>query len=61
MFVLFPVVTMGLAAWLIEEPVTLPAVVGAAMVMAGVWFGALSGTTLSGTAASTRSHNSGTT
>ena len=45
MFVLFPVVTMGLAAWLIDEPVTLPAVLGAALVMTGVWFGALSGTT----------------
>ena len=42
MFVLFPVVTLGLAAWLIDEPVTLPAVLGAALVMAGVWFGALS-------------------
>lgn len=45
MFVLFPVVTMGLAAWLIDEPVTLPAVLGAALVMTGVWFGALSGAT----------------
>lgn len=42
MFVLFPVVTLGLAAWLINEPVTLPAVLGATLVMAGVWFGALS-------------------
>lgn len=42
MFVLFPVVTLGLAAWLIDEPVTLAAVLGAALVMAGVWFGALS-------------------
>ena len=42
MFVLFPVVTIGLAAWLIDEPVTLPAVLGAALVMAGAWFGALS-------------------
>ncbi|MBT2522914.1 DMT family transporter [Arthrobacter sp. ISL-28] len=43
MFVLFPVVTLGLAAWLIDEPMTLPAVLGAALVMAGVCFGALSG------------------
>jgi drug/metabolite transporter (DMT)-like permease len=43
MFVLFPVVTLGLAAWLIEEPVTLSAVLGAVLVMIGVWFGALSG------------------
>lgn len=41
MFVLFPVVTMVLAALLIDEPVTVPAVLGAALVMAGVWFGAL--------------------
>ncbi|MFJ5696040.1 DMT family transporter [Arthrobacter sp. NPDC093125] len=44
MFVLFPVVTLGLAAWLIDEPVTLPAVLGSMLVMGGVWFGALSGT-----------------
>lgn len=43
MFVLFPFVTIGLAAWLIDEPVTLPAVLAAALVMAGAWFGALSG------------------
>jgi drug/metabolite transporter (DMT)-like permease len=42
MFVLFPVVTLALAAWLVNEPITLPAVVGAALVVAGVWFGALS-------------------
>jgi DME family drug/metabolite transporter len=42
MFVLFPVVTLALAAWLVREPITLPAVIGAALVMAGVWFGALS-------------------
>lgn len=42
MFVLFPVVTMGLGAWLADEPVTGHAVVGAALVMIGVWFGALS-------------------
>lgn len=42
MFVLFPVVTMVLGAVLADEPVTPQAVVGAALVMAGVWFGALS-------------------
>ncbi len=42
MFVLFPVVTMALGAWLGDEPVTGQAVVGAALVMLGVWFGALS-------------------
>ena len=41
MFVLFPVVTMVLAALLINEPVTVPAALGAALVMAGAWFGAL--------------------
>lgn len=41
MFVLFPVVTMVLAALLIHEPVTVSAALGAALVMAGAWFGAL--------------------
>ena len=44
MFVLFPVVTLALAAWLVNESITLPAVIGAALVMSGVWFGALSPT-----------------
>ena len=42
MFVLFPVVTMALGAWLADEPITRQAVSGAALVMLGVWFGALS-------------------
>lgn len=42
MFVLFPVVTLALGAWLADEPVTARAVAGAGLVMAGVWFGALS-------------------
>jgi drug/metabolite transporter (DMT)-like permease len=42
MFVLFPVVTMALEAWILGEPVTGPMLLGAALVMAGVWFGALS-------------------
>ena len=42
LFVLFPVATLALGAWLADEPVTLQAVVGAAVVMLGVWFGALS-------------------
>lgn len=41
-FVLFPVVTLALGALLTDEPVTARAAVGAALVMAGVWFGALS-------------------
>ncbi len=39
MFVLFPVVTLALGAWLADEPVTAQAVAGAALVMTGVWFG----------------------
>ncbi len=42
MFVLFPVVTMLLGGLLGDEPVTLRGVVGAAIVMGGVWIGALS-------------------
>jgi len=44
MFVLFPVVTMLLGAWLADEPITVHGVIGALLVMAGVWFGALSPT-----------------
>lgn len=42
MFVLFPLVTLALGAWLVDEPVTADAVAGAGLVIAGVWFGALS-------------------
>ncbi|MBW3650106.1 MAG: EamA family transporter [Actinobacteria bacterium] len=42
MFVLFPVVTLALGALLADEPVTARAVTGAALVIVGVWFGALS-------------------
>lgn len=42
LFVLFPVATLALGALLAGEPVTAQAVIGAAVVMAGVWFGALS-------------------
>lgn len=42
MFVLFPVATLALGAWVADEPVTLQAVIGAAIVMLGVWSGALS-------------------
>jgi drug/metabolite transporter (DMT)-like permease len=41
-FVLFPVVTMLLGAWLANEPLTAQGLVGAVLVMSGVWFGALS-------------------
>jgi drug/metabolite transporter (DMT)-like permease len=39
-FVLFPVVTMLLEAWLAEVPLTMRGVTGAVVVMAGVWLGA---------------------
>jgi drug/metabolite transporter (DMT)-like permease len=42
MFVLFPVVTMALEAWILGEPVTGQMLLGAVLVMVGVWFGALS-------------------
>jgi drug/metabolite transporter (DMT)-like permease len=42
MFVLFPLVTMVLGAWLLDEPITSHGVVGALVVMGGAWLGALS-------------------
>lgn len=42
MFVLFPLVTMLLGAWLLGEEVTVQGIVGGIMVMAGAWLGALS-------------------
>jgi drug/metabolite transporter (DMT)-like permease len=42
MFVLFPIVTMLLSAWLADEPLTPRGGFGAVVVMSGVWFGALS-------------------
>ncbi len=42
LFVLFPVSTLLLEAVLLGEPVTLQVVIGALLVMSGVWFGALS-------------------
>lgn len=41
MFVLFPVVTLLLGAWLADEPITIDGIIGSVLVMAGVWFGAL--------------------
>ncbi len=41
MFVLFPVVTMLAEAWLADVPLTVRGGLGAVVVMAGVWFGAL--------------------
>ncbi|MBY5162152.1 DMT family transporter [Salsipaludibacter albus] len=42
LFVLFPVVTMLLDAWVSDVPLTVRGLVGAIVVMAGVWVGALS-------------------
>lgn len=42
LFVLFPVSTLVLEAVILAEPITLQVVVGALLVMSGVWFGALS-------------------
>ena len=42
-FVLFPVVTMLLEAWLDDVPLTARVVSGAVLVIAGVWFGVFSG------------------
>jgi drug/metabolite transporter (DMT)-like permease len=41
-FVLFPLVTMLLGAWLLGEEVTAQGIVGGILVMAGAWLGALS-------------------
>ncbi|MEX2502727.1 MAG: EamA family transporter [Trueperaceae bacterium] len=40
-FVVIPLTTLLLEAWLAGVPITLSAVVGAVLVMVGVWFGAL--------------------
>ncbi|HSL25699.1 MAG TPA: EamA family transporter [Acidimicrobiia bacterium] len=39
--VLIPIVTVTLSAWLQADPITLPIVVGGALVLVGVWVGAL--------------------
>jgi drug/metabolite transporter (DMT)-like permease len=42
MFVLFPVGAMLLDSWLLDAPLTIRGISGAVVVMASVWFGALS-------------------
>jgi len=42
MFVLFPLVAMAVGSLIADEHVTLHALAGAVLVIAGVWFGALS-------------------
>ena len=41
-FLLFPIVTAILAAWLLSETITLHFVLGSGIVLIGVWLGALS-------------------
>lgn len=40
-FVLFPIVTIAVSAWLTREPVTLPLVAGALLVLVGVYIGGI--------------------
>jgi drug/metabolite transporter (DMT)-like permease len=40
-FLLIPVATVIIAAWLLGEVITLPFIIGAALVLAGVWIGAI--------------------
>jgi drug/metabolite transporter (DMT)-like permease len=40
---LIPVATVVIAAWLLGEVVTISFVIGAALVLAGVWVGAIKG------------------
>ena len=42
-FLLIPVATVVIAAWLLGEVVTISFVIGAALVLAGVWVGAIKG------------------
>jgi len=46
-FVLFPFVTVLVAGWLTREKVNLSFLLGGALVLVGVWIGALSDTTTS--------------
>jgi drug/metabolite transporter (DMT)-like permease len=42
-FLLFPIVTVAMAGWLLGEEVTVTFVIGGAIVLLGVWVGAFSG------------------
>lgn len=42
MFVLFPIATLALGAWLANEPVTAQAATGGVLVMLGAWLGVFS-------------------
>jgi len=41
-FLLIPVATVAIAAWLLDEQVSTRFLVGSAIVLVGVWFGAIS-------------------
>ena len=49
-FLLFPIVTISMAAWLLGEEVTLAFVIGGAIVLFGVWLGAFNGSSAASTA-----------
>ncbi|MFU8770786.1 MAG: hypothetical protein ACNA8H_00030 [Anaerolineales bacterium] len=44
-FLLFPVATVFIAAWLADEVITLPFVIGSIIVLTGVYLGAVKRTT----------------
>jgi drug/metabolite transporter (DMT)-like permease len=44
-FLLFPISTVVLAAWLLSESITLSFIIGSGLVLVGVWLGALRGPT----------------
>ncbi|MFV2044978.1 MAG: DMT family transporter [Anaerolineales bacterium] len=44
-FLLFPIVTVAMAAWLLEEEVSAAVIIGGAIVVLGVWVGAFGGST----------------
>jgi drug/metabolite transporter (DMT)-like permease len=51
-FLLFPIVTITMAAWLLGEEVSAAFIVGGAIVLLGVWIGAFSGSAATSEAAS---------
>ncbi len=44
-FLLFPISTVVIAAWLLSESITISFIIGSGLVLVGVWLGALSGPT----------------
>ncbi|MGH2773097.1 MAG: DMT family transporter [Actinomycetota bacterium] len=43
MFVLMPLISVSVGAWLLDEKITLPVLIGGLVILAGVYLGALSG------------------